>query len=210
MADKKRQATPAARAARKAGGKSPGVKPLSINLDSLVHTITEIHNRFADQAVRAVKASLTLRIWLIGCYIREYELGGSDRAAYGQRLLENLSERLQSQSIPRSDERELRRYREFYLAYPHIREVLTPEFMSMLPARLFKDSIRETLSPKSVISGVDLVARLSFSHLAELLQLEDPLKRAFYEAECVLCTDKNHALVEYALAGIDNRLFVFK
>lgn len=185
MADKRRQATPAVRAARKAGDKSSGAKPLGMNLDSLVHAIAEIHNRFVNQAVRAVNASLTLRNWLIGCYIREYELGGSDRAAYGQRLLENLSERLQSQRVPRSDERELRRYREFYLTYPHIREALPPEFVNLLSARLSKDSIRETLSPESVISGVELVARLSFSHLTELLQLEDPLKRAFYEAECV-------------------------
>jgi predicted nuclease of restriction endonuclease-like (RecB) superfamily len=30
-----------------------------------------------------------------------------------------------------------------------------------------------------------LVQRLSFTHLVELLALEDPLKRAFYEIECI-------------------------
>jgi hypothetical protein len=29
-----------------------------------------------------------------------------------------------------------------------------------------------------------LITRLSFSHIAELLAIEDPRKRAFYEIEC--------------------------
>ena len=35
---------------------------------------------------RAVNISLTLRNWLIGCYIAEYELNGEDRAAYGEKV----------------------------------------------------------------------------------------------------------------------------
>lgn len=30
-----------------------------------------------------------------------------------------------------------------------------------------------------------LVERLSFTHLVELIALDDPLKRAFYEIECI-------------------------
>jgi predicted nuclease of restriction endonuclease-like (RecB) superfamily len=30
-----------------------------------------------------------------------------------------------------------------------------------------------------------IIAKLSFSHLTELLPIEDPLKRAFYEVECI-------------------------
>lgn len=43
----------------------------------------------------------------------------------------------------------------------------------------------ETLSPQFTISGNDLAERLSFSHLAELVEFDDPLKRAFYEHECI-------------------------
>jgi predicted nuclease of restriction endonuclease-like (RecB) superfamily len=35
------------------------------------------------------------------------------------------------------------------------------------------------------IPGKTLLSRLSFSHLAELFELDDPLKRAFYEIECI-------------------------
>ena len=46
-------------------------------------------------------------------------------------------------------------------------------------------SIVETLSPQLALSGRKLVDSLSFSHFAELIEIEDPLKRAFYEIECI-------------------------
>ena len=136
--------------------------------------------------------------------------------------------------VTRSEARELRRYSKFYSTYP---------------------SIRESLYPESGVAPGELLSRISFSHIAELLQCEDETKRTFYEIECIqgnwsvrelklaefsrenigqlntyvswyrkcmmreddnpsigilLCTHKNHSLVEFALAGIDNQLFVSK
>jgi hypothetical protein len=39
--------------------------------------------------------------------------------------------------------------------------------------------IRESPTPKSFVHVRDLFNRLSFTHFAELIQIEDPLKRAF-------------------------------
>jgi type I restriction enzyme, R subunit len=44
------------------------------------------------QAGRAINVSLTLRNWLIGAYISEYELRGADRASYGENLLSELAD----------------------------------------------------------------------------------------------------------------------
>src|SRR5664279_2712628 len=106
---------------------------MMINFKTLVDEIARIHRHFQTRAAKAVNISLTLRNWLIGGYIREYELKGSDRAAYGERLLEKLADRLARNGVARSDERELRRYRHFYLAYPQIREALSPEFAARTP-----------------------------------------------------------------------------
>jgi hypothetical protein len=95
----------------------------NMDFKELVGAIQRIHDQFSDQAFRAVNASLTLRNWLIGLYIREYEQHGADRAQYGESLLDRLSEELCRIGIPRSDARELRRYRLFYSVYPQIREV---------------------------------------------------------------------------------------
>ncbi len=106
----------------------------ALDFNSLVEAITGIHEELAAKATRAVNISLTLRNWLIGYYIREYKLGGSDRAAYGEKLLESLSLKLAEKGMKRVDTRELRRFRQFYLAYPQIREALTPDLVKMLPA----------------------------------------------------------------------------
>jgi hypothetical protein len=62
------------------------------------------------------------------------------------------------------------------------------------------------------ISALKLVSSLSFSHIRELLTVESPLARYSYESECIrcclLCTRKGKKMVEYAIAGMDNHLFV--
>jgi len=157
---------------------------MASNFNTLVGEIARVHHHFQAHAVKAVNVSLTLRNWLFGCYIREYELRGSDRAAYGAHLLEKLAHRLSQNGIPRADERELRRYRQFYLTYPQIRESLPPEFINVLTGISKRVPIRETTSPESLLPDKALLERFSFSHISELLQLEDPTQRAFYEYEC--------------------------
>ena len=154
-----------------------------MNFEQLVAQIKEVHERLAREAIRAVNVGLTLRNWLIGLYLHEFEQQGTDRAAYGTELLERVSERLVRDGLDRAAVRELRRYRQFYLTYPQIRESMTPELGALaLPA------IRESLTPELgslAISGVRLVQGLSFTHFAELIAIDDPLKRAFYEIECL-------------------------
>jgi hypothetical protein len=210
-------------------------KKSAVSFKRLVASIRQAHEELTAQAARAVNASLTLRNWLIGLYIAEYEQNGVDRARYGDRLLDRLSSSLLQAGVSRAETRELRRYRQFYITYPQIRESLSPELK--VPAR-------------------EIVAKLSFSHIAELLKCDDATKRAFYEIECIrgnwsvrelqrqvnslyyersglshdkvkyrknmmvegdnppvgilLCTQKDHALVEYALAGLENGIFVSK
>jgi predicted nuclease of restriction endonuclease-like (RecB) superfamily len=165
----------------------PTVKAAGLTFESLVVSIRSIDQDLAAQAGRAVNLSLTLRNWLIGCYIVEYELRGADRAQYGKKLLANLSARLMGHGVSRAEERELRRYRQFYQTYPQIREALTPELQKYLapPAKSPSAPIREAAPPESGLSGKELITRLSFSHFVELLAVEDLLKRAFYEIECI-------------------------
>ena len=153
------------------------------SFDALVAAIEGAHTALAAQASKAVNISLTLRNWLIGCYIHEYEQAGADRAAYGGRLLDSLAGRLQGGGLKRVDARELRRFRQFYLVYPQIRVALPPE----LPVKTSRD-IRETPSPKSPntqVPALHLLERLSFSHFTELLQMADSAQRNFYEIEAL-------------------------
>jgi predicted nuclease of restriction endonuclease-like (RecB) superfamily len=153
----------------------------------LVGSIRGVDAELAAQAGRAVNISLTLRNWLIGWYIAEYELRGADRAQYGEMLLANLSLQLIATGVSRTEERELRRYRQFYQTYPQIRESLTPELKKKLalPTKRSVGRIRESATPQSAVSGKELITKLSFSHIAELLALDDTRERTFYESECI-------------------------
>jgi predicted nuclease of restriction endonuclease-like (RecB) superfamily len=158
-----------------------------LDFEKLVSTIGLIHDELCAQAKRAVNVSLTLRNWLIGCYIAEYEQNGADRATYGERLIERLSTSLLAKGISRVEERELRRYRRFYLIYPRIRESVTPELSQHLLGPLGTMAVgkRESATPELSLAAKDLLGRLSFTHIAELLKFEDPIQRAFYEIECI-------------------------
>ena len=133
--------------------------------------------------------SLTLRNWLIGLYIEEYERRGVDRQSYGEKLLDQLAESLAQRGVPRCDRRELYRYRQFYLAYPQIVETVSPQLEAHLessllhPARAHLNAESSTL--QSRVDAQALLARLSFSHFVELLSIEDATKRNFYEMECL-------------------------
>lgn len=158
------------------------------NFQHLVRQIKDIHEDLLKQAAKAVNMGLTIRNWLIGHFIYEYEQNGEDRAAYGENLLKKLSENLHKYGLKRISERELRRYRHFYLIYPQIRESMSPEFQLYLGDRRSvrtETQIRETLSPEFKIPSGQLIERLSFSHLLELTAIEDTLKRHFYETECI-------------------------
>jgi predicted nuclease of restriction endonuclease-like (RecB) superfamily len=166
-----------------------------LDFNSLVTAIQNTHDTFAAQAVKAVNICLTIRNWLIGYYIDEYELQGADRPAYGDSLYNTLSEKLSQTSLKRMDARELRRFRQFYLCYPQIRETLSPILATLpLASKISLPEIWETVSPKlqpndskdlSILNGRLLIERLSFSHFMELMQLELSLKRLFYEVEAI-------------------------
>lgn len=162
-----------------------------LNFDNLVVAIQNTHDVFITQAVKTVNICLTIRNWLIGYYIDEYELQGTDRANYGDYLLESLSDQLTKMGLKRMDVRELRRFRQFYTYYPQIRDSLNPEFkaipiMSKIALPEIRDSVNPELKKSDLkLDGCLLVERLSFSHFVKLLQIESPLKRLFYEVESI-------------------------
>ena len=154
------------------------------NFDQLITSIEETHRQLSQRAKQAVNTSLTIRNWLIGAHLVEYEQNGADRARYGERLLQRVSERLLQAGVIRADARELRRYRQLYLTYPQIRETLSPKLIDGVAAAT-GGTVREAASPEHVTSGRHILETLSFSHLAELMKLDDPIKRQFYETRCI-------------------------
>ncbi len=83
--------------------------------------------------------------------------------------------------------RELRRYRNFYKIYPEIWNSSYLETNNLLPLKEMGHQlpIRESLTPETEIAENALIANLSFTHLAELIAVDNSQKREFYELECI-------------------------
>jgi len=163
----------------------PVAQTSSLNIDSLVQNIVQVHEQLKFRAAKAVDIHLTMRNWLIGCRIREYELRGRDRAAYGERLFGILADKLTRKGVANCDRRQLYRYRDFYLAFPKIVGTASPQLLRLLPGKTPLNRKVWMPSPQSAFLPEDAMNRLSYSHFEELTELKDLLKRSFYEAECL-------------------------
>ncbi len=155
-----------------------------LTFEKLAGAIQHVHEHFSAQAIRAVNISLTLRNWLIGAYIAEYELHGSDRAKYGDRLLGELSRELRKHGISNTGRRQLYNYLAFYRTYPQIVRTMPAQFRRLLPKTIDGKKVR-TPSAQLAIAPEKLVSSLSYSHFELLVAIDDNLKRAFYEIECI-------------------------
>ena len=156
----------------------------------LAERVKSVHNATSSVAKGAVNQLLTIRNWAIGCYIVEYEQEGCDRAKYGARLLQNLADELSIKGLDRSM---LNVCRLFYIKYPQICATVShklqgidyfPENLAIIEEKL-RGSICETVSRKFETPPELLVTRLSFSHIKEIMPIEDPIERFFYELECI-------------------------
>ncbi|WP_300602967.1 PDDEXK nuclease domain-containing protein [Niabella sp.] len=161
----------------------------------LITAIEQTHQRLQAQAAGAINQALTMRNWLIGYYIVEFEQKGQERAKYGQQLLEKIATAVKINGLSATN---LKLFRQFYIVYPQIgqtvsdqslfyienqypiiRQTVSDELQSILP------SVQNGHHPSVALPPEKIISRLSFSHLVELTKIEDPLKRCFYEIECI-------------------------
>ena len=87
--------------------------------------VSSILNAARDKAYTAVNFAMVEAYWEIGKSIVD-EQGGEERAKYGEALLKALAIRLTKDFGKGFEARELRKMRQFYLAFP-IRDSLRPE-----------------------------------------------------------------------------------
>ena len=154
----------------------------NFTLSTLAEAIHRIDGELSTQASRAVNVSLTLRNWLIGCYIAEYELNGEDRAVYGEKVLSELAKHLNG--VSNCNRRQLYDYLRFYRAYPQIVRTVSAQLQRFLPVS--PPAAAEKVPTVSALSGLapdEAVSKLSYSMFRLLVDLEDGDKRAFYEIE---------------------------
>lgn len=172
------------------------------SFDELTKIIRDTHDAALTTAVKAINRMQTMRNWLYGYYIIEFEQHGKDRAEYGTQLLKRLEERVNRKGLT---ETLFKNSRKFYRLYPQMVEniigVISPTVSDKLleskdasglcDAQMTENEHVEkspTVSDGSRTTGQMIISRLSFSHIVEIMTVDDPLARYFYEQECIKCT----------------------
>lgn len=171
----------------------------------LVNLIQRTSSFLREHAWSVINRDVTVRAWLTGYFIVEYEQKGNDRAKYGEQLLKNLSKQLNNKGF---SETELRQYRTFYQCYPQLTSPIFQYLSSavekqqsvsaifQLPTIQKNDSIQQTVSAISCdgfamrlndgsVKPVPqmLFDRLSYSHFVKLIHVENELERTFLAIE---------------------------
>ena len=154
-----------------------------MNFEKLVLRIQQTNEFLQQSAVKAVNTHLTLRNWLTGFYIVEFEQNGSYRAEYGAKLLENIAKNISVKGLTAP---ELSRCRQFYITYPQILGTVSQELKNVLPADFLPEkailgTATQELQNEELKHITTIFKTISYSHLVELIKIDDSTKRRFYE-----------------------------
>jgi len=122
--------------------------------NNLINRIAEILFQGRTKIYKEINKTQVLAYWEIGREIVEFEQKGKIRGEYGEQLIERLSKDMIPKFGKGFSPTNLKMMRLFYQTFP-IRQTLSDEFEPML----------------------------SWSHYCELLKVEEPLARSFYEQE---------------------------
>ena len=99
------------------------------NFNELVSTISNVHDILQSFATKYVNQFLTLRNWMFGYYIIEYEQNGDDKAKYGENLMQEIATKLTH--IKGLRFRQLYLCKDFYLTYPHFLHAVVEKLHSL-------------------------------------------------------------------------------
>ena len=165
--------------------------------ENLATTFQVTQDALLRHSARAVDSALVVRNWLFGWYLVEFENASASRAdLYGKELINKLAKRLKEKGLRGVSPTNLRKFREFFQAYPEIQRATSVTSLAGLGSPSFlqdsasTEKIQQTLSVESfqsmrqaAFTQIASSLPLGWSHYVELLTLEDPPERSFYEIE---------------------------
>lgn len=168
-----------------------------MKFDELLLQIKHTHSQLQQSAVKSVNMHITIRNWLVGCYIVEFEQKGEDRAGYGTKLLDKIAKAVTIKGLTAP---ELSRCRQFYQTYDEFNATLFQKFSNLLPLSILgsltqksnkdnQNQILGSVSQELQINGKqnnesyfsEIFTKISFTHFVELIKIKDNTKRKFYE-----------------------------
>ena len=171
----------------------PATTVKSVSYKHLVDVIAKMSDQMAGRAAALVNQALLFRNWLTGAYLVDFEQSGADRAKYGDKLLATLASDLAARKVAGFSISALERCRRFYLVAPQLGSLIPSTVLTELADKMPGGMQSAVLVKSPKAAGTDLpmplmpeqIIRLSWSKWVELVRIDDPWKRAFYENECL-------------------------
>ena len=157
------------------------------DLMQLADRIVAVIDQGKQQLAISINQTMKSTYWNVGRHIVEFEQQGNARAKYGSSLLSRLAKILRARVGRGYSHPNLNNMRKFYLMFP----------------------ILQT-SDKSVLSIFQTSEKLTWSHICELITIDDPLEREFYLNECVAAGWTVDALHRQKESGLFMRLALSK
>ncbi len=160
--------------------------------DEVLAGISELLNRARHSTAQAINAILTATYWEVGRRVVELEQRGQVRAAYGEGLWKRLADDLTARLGRGFSKSNIALMRAFYLQW-NIFQTPSGRFVaqakgspfSELPDPSEDERPGTQLVPIAEIPYLAGVFRLPWSHYVQLLGVENPNARGFYEAEAL-------------------------
>ena len=170
----------------------------AFSFEHLSDLVEQVHTSAYSASVKAINRFATVRNYVIGYYIVEYEQHGSDRAKYGDKLLKRLTEKVNKRGI---NETLLKNCRRFYTLYPQVQVYLTGQKYATTSiktdgiksptvsdeSKIFPTAsgklgpISPMVSDKFTTEAHKLISQLSFSHLVEIMTVDLPDKKTLQD-----------------------------
>lgn len=145
---------------------------LAVNLNALCRNSIELIQHARKIAVNQVNLVQLMTYYALGYWIVEEQQSGKDRAGYGKKVIQTLSDALNTEFGKGFSVDTLENARKFYLSYQdRISEALFRKFVEGKSDTLFR------------ISDESAPFTLSWSHYLQLMRIKNPDERSFYEIE---------------------------
>jgi len=151
----------------------------TLKVDSLYREIRAVLEQARTTACHAVNTTMVQAYWHVGRLIVEHEQGGRRRAAYGEAVLNDLSQRLTVDFGRGFDVTNLRKMRQFYRMY-EIRDATRLESGKDVTGKK-RDAVRLDSGREPILHTTS--EELSWTHYRLLMQIDDPTAREWYMNE---------------------------
>lgn len=142
------------------------------DIDKLLNDSVELIRYARSLAARQVNMVQLLTFFTLGEWIVEAEQSGSQRAAYGKKVLERLSEKMTAEVGKGFSIRSLGNMRQFFVTYK--------DRIRQTPFAELDEEKRQTLFAELEKNPPFM---LSWSHYLQLIRIENDEERSFYEIE---------------------------